>query len=230
MLKVIINVTEDAKEKTLEYEYDGDLRIPVTTLLERINYDYDEKIHYSSSCLQGLCGSCAMLINGWPKLACKTFVDEETMTKFFHKITIEPLSKFPVVKDLVVDRSQISENMKKSRQWLESDAMINPDNVDFEYTLSLCLQCGCCLEACPNYSKEENFQGAVLPVSQAKISKQEKDENALKQHKKNYSKFFFANCVKSMVCEDVCPIDIPTQRAISKMNRRSMWKIFNKED
>ena len=72
-ITVIIKTSEGMKE----YVYEGNLNIPVTTLLERINVKNDIKIHYSSSCLQGLCGSCSMIINGLPRLACKTFVNEE---------------------------------------------------------------------------------------------------------------------------------------------------------
>ena len=220
-LQVIIKTTQNDKEKVSHYEYEGDLNIPVTTLLEKINHKYDVKIHYSSSCLQGLCGSCTMLINGWPKLACQTFVDEEMSTKYFNRITIEPLSKFPVVKDLIVDRKVLYENMKESHQWIESKAKINPDNIEFEYELGGCIMCGCCLEACPNYNPDNEFQGAILPVSLAKILKQERDNNQLDFHKKNYNKHFFNNCLKTMVCEDICPMKIATQRAISIINNEN---------
>lgn len=179
-ITVIIKTSESMKE----YAYEGDLNIPVTTLLERINVKHDIKIHYSSSCLQGLCGSCSMIINGLPRLACKTFVNEEEMTKKTHKITIEPLSKFPVVNDLVVDRTSMFENIKNSRQWLEEEAHINKDNLEFEYEASQCLMCGCCLEACPNYTGEDTYYGAILPVTSSKISKQEMDMDKLKFLKK----------------------------------------------
>lgn len=230
-IDVIVKTVKDGCEVKKEFVYEGDLHIPVTTLLERINIGNDIRIHYSSSCLQGLCGSCAMLVNGWPKLACKTFVDEEAMTGYMHKITVEPLSKFPVVKDLVVDRNIIFENMKKSRQWLENNARIN-DNISFEYEVSQCLMCGCCLEACANYNGEDEYYGAVLPVSSSKISQQESDNDKLNFLKTDYEEHFFNGCVKSLVCEDICPMNIKTQRAISIMNRDMVWsfhKLFNKK-
>jgi len=226
-LKVIIKTFEDGQDVVREFEYTGELNIPVTALLDEINYRYDTKIHYSSSCLQELCGSCAMLINGWPKLACKTFLNELVMTKHFHRITIEPLTKFPVIKDLIIDRSILYENMKKAHQWLDDDAKINPDNIQFEYEVSQCLMCGCCLESCPNYNVEEDFMGVILPVSSSKITAQETNEDMLKKHKQIYKKHFYNNCVKSLVCEDVCPMNIPTQRAISKMNKKSIWYIYH---
>ena len=223
-LKVVVKTLEDEKEVRKEFTYEGNLNIPVTTLLERLNIEYDTKIHYSSSCLQGLCGSCAMLINGWPKLACKTFVNDEVMTKYSHKITIEPLSKFPVVKDLVIDRSVIFENMKRAQQWLEKDAIINRKNIPLEYNVSQCLMCGCCLEACANYNGEDEYYGVVLPVASSKISRQESDSEKIYSLKEQYNKHFFNGCVKSLVCEDVCPMEIPTQRAMSVMNHDSVWK------
>ena len=226
MLKVIIKTIEDGKETIREYDYDGDVNIPITTVLERLNHDHDMKIHYSSSCLQGLCGSCSMVINGLPKLACKTFLSDEIKGDN-SRIIIEPLSKFPVVKDLIVDRGKLYENMRDARQWLESKANINKKTLALEYELSQCLMCGCCVEACPNYNGENQFQGAILTVSQAKITQQESDDERIKQQKRYYKKHFYNNCVKSLACRDVCPMEIPTQRAISVMNHKHIWRIFD---
>lgn len=226
-IHITVKTREDGEEIIKEYEYTGDLNIPVTTLLEKINHTYDTKIHYSSSCLQGLCGSCAMLINGWPKLACKTFVNEEVMTKYFHKISIEPLSKFPIIKDLIIDRSELYENMRAAQQWLDEKAKFNSENIQFEYEVSQCLMCGCCLESCPNYNGENNFMGVILPVSSSKITAQETSKEKLKLHEQIHKKHFYNNCVKSLVCQDVCPMEIPTQRAISKMNQKSVWLLYH---
>jgi succinate dehydrogenase / fumarate reductase iron-sulfur subunit len=164
-----------------------------------------------------------MLINGWPRLACKTFVNDLIKNKT-NTIIIEPLSKFPIVNDLIIDRELMYDNIKKAQQWLEEDANINNDNLEFEYEVSQCLMCGCCLEACPNYNGEDEYYGTILPVSSSKISKQETDTDKLKFLKENYKKHFYNSCVKSLVCEDVCPMNIQTQRAISIMNRYSVWK------
>ena len=91
--------------------------------------------------------------------------------------------------------------------------------------MSLCLMCGCCTEACPNY-KLGDFVGAQVAVSASKLINQESDEKHLKNMKNKYKKRFFSHCVKSIACEDVCPMKIPTQRAISKMNRKSVWRIW----
>lgn len=203
-----------------EFQYDGDLNITVTSLLEKLG----NPVEYSCSCLQGICGACAMVINGEPKLACQTFLNDEQIVKEYDVITIEPLSKFPLVKDLKVDRSILYDSMKSSRLWLESDAEIQDDDLDFEYEMSLCLMCGCCCEVCPNYDLGD-FVGAHIPVSASKLINQEKDSSHVKEIKRSYKNGFYNHCVKSLACEDSCPAGISTQRAISRMNRKSVWKI-----
>ena len=216
-MKVKIKIDDDYQI----FDYDGDLNISVITLLEKL----DCPIEYSCSCLQGICGACAMVINSEPKLACKTFLNEEMMVVKYDQITIEPLSKFPLVKDLKVDRSILFDVMKDCELWLENDSEYNPKELDFEYEMSLCLMCGCCTEVCPNY-KLGDFVGTQVAVSASKLVNQESDEEHLKNIKNKYKKRFFSHCVKSTSCEDVCPMEIPTQRAISKMNRKSVWRIW----
>lgn len=201
------------------FDYEGDLNIPVTTLLERLG----RPVEHDSSCLQGLCGACAMVINSRPKLACKTFVNDEIGKD--NSITIEPLSKFPLVKDLRVDRSVLHQMMMECEQWLESDAETDGNDIAYEYEMSMCLMCGCCTEACPNYGFGD-FTGAPVAVSASKLISQEKDSVHSKNIKKHYKDKFYPHCVKTFACEDVCPMRIPTQRAISKMNRKSVWGIW----
>ena len=216
-MKVKIKIDDDYQI----FDYDGDLNISVITLLEKLDWP----IEYSCSCLQGICGACAMVINSEPKLACKTFLNEEMMVVKYDQITIEPMSKFPLVKDLKVDRSILFDVMKDCELWLENDSEYNPKELDFEYEMSLCLMCGCCTEVCPNY-KLGDFVGTQVAVSASKLVNQESDEEHLKNIKNKYKKRFFSHCVKSTSCEDVCPMEIPTQRAISKMNRKSVWRIW----
>lgn len=216
-MKVKVKIDEDYRI----FDYDGDLNISVITLLERL----DPPVEYSCSCLQGICGACAMVINSVPRLACKTFLNEETEVTENGMITIEPLSKFPPVNDLKVDRSALFDAMTDCELWLENDSEYNPEDLDFEYEMSLCLMCGCCTEVCPNY-KLGDFVGAQAAVSASKLINQESDKEHLKSMKKKYKKRFFSHCVKSISCEDVCPMEIPTQRAISRMNRKSVWRIW----
>src|SRR4051812_7664560 len=73
-------------------------------------------ITYDSNCLEEICGSCAMLINGKARMACSALVD-----KLEQPIKLEPFSKFPVVRDLAVDRSVLFENLKAVKAWVPVD-------------------------------------------------------------------------------------------------------------
>src|SRR5947209_2475831 len=73
-------------------------------------------ITYDSNCLEEVCGSCAMRINGRARMACSALVD-----KLEQPITLEPLSKFPVIRDLTVDRSVLFENLKAVKAWIPVD-------------------------------------------------------------------------------------------------------------
>src|SRR5436190_16783009 len=73
-------------------------------------------ITYESNCLEEVCGSCAMLINGKARMACSALVD-----KLEQPIRLDPLSKFPVVRDLATDRSVLFENLKRVKAWVPVD-------------------------------------------------------------------------------------------------------------
>ena len=111
---------------------------------------------WSHSCLQKKCGACAMVINGRPALACDTGLLQFKK----HIVTVEPLRKFPVIEDLLVDRSSIADRLKKSKVWFESEA--NTCNEDAAFEAGKCLQCGLCLEVCPNFYNEGEYGGMAL--------------------------------------------------------------------
>lgn len=233
MEKIIIKIKRQKSKTQLSYyqyfEYSGDMNIPVTTLLERINNQKNIKdidgnvvdpIEFSCSCLQGLCGSCAMVINDIPQLACKAFLNKVVKN---NQITIQPLTKFIVKHDLKVDRTYIYDMMKETQQWVNDEVNVNQKNIPFEYEMSQCLMCGCCIEVCPNHILDDKYIGIPAVVSSAKLINQEKDEKHIKEIKYHYKKKFYSNCVKSFLCQNVCPMNIPTKRAISTMNKHSVW-------
>ena len=138
------------------------------------------------------CGACAMLINERPRLACSTFLH----TLKGSTITLEPLSKFPLVRDLIVDRSILFENLKKLNLWLESEAYMNPWTHEPRYQSARCLMCGCCLEVCPNFSANGTFAGAVAAVNAFRILNEEQESTHLNEISAEYKKKYFEACGK----------------------------------
>src|SRR5438270_6213502 len=121
-------------------------------------------ITYDSNCLEEVCGSCAMLINGRARMACSALVD-----KLEHPIKLEPFSKFPVVRDLAVDRSVLFENLKAVKAWVPVDGTydlgagprMSTQDQEVAYPLSRCISCCCCMEACPQFNESTGFVGAA---------------------------------------------------------------------
>src|SRR5260370_7494383 len=95
-------------------------------------------IAYDSNCLEEVCGSCAMLVNGRARMACSALVD-----KLEQPIRVEPFSKFPIVRDLAVDRSVIFENLKRVKAWVPVDGtydlgprpLVNPPDTNQPYPI-----------------------------------------------------------------------------------------------
>jgi succinate dehydrogenase / fumarate reductase iron-sulfur subunit len=183
-------------------------------------------IAYDSNCLEEVCGSCAMLINGRARMACSALVD-----KLDQPITLEPFKKFPVVRDLQVDRSVIFENLKRVKAWVPIDGTydlgagprMSPEQQEWDYPLSRCISCCCCMEACPQFNEHTGFVGAAT-IAQVELFNAHPTGQALKQERLRalmgdggiQECGFAENCVK------VCPKDIPLTKAISDTGREVM--------
>src|ERR1700675_3235324 len=121
-------------------------------------------ITYDSNCLEEICGSCAMRINGKARMACSALVEN-----LEQPIRVEPLSKFPLVRDLQVDRSVLFENLMRVKAWVPVDGTYDlgsgprlfPQQQEANYPLSNCISCTCCMEVCPQFNDLTGFVGAA---------------------------------------------------------------------
>jgi succinate dehydrogenase / fumarate reductase iron-sulfur subunit len=122
-------------------------------------------VAWDCACLEEICGSCTMLINGRVMQSCSALVDNIGRTDA-GEIELEPMTKYPVMRDLVVDRSRIFQGLKKVKAWIPVDGYYDagpgptqsPEDSELRYPLSKCMTCGCCMEACPQYTKVETLQ------------------------------------------------------------------------
>jgi len=183
-----------------------------------------EPIIWECSCLQKKCGACAMVINGQPCLACD-MVLKELKTQ---RIRIEPLRKFPVIADLMVDRQKMMDNLKELQLWLTEDTMAAEKKNDLLYEASRCLQCGCCLEVCPNFSVDGDFFGmaAMVPASRLLQEMPASESGALR---KAYGKKIYNGCGKSLACRNICPAGLDIDALMVNSNAVMLWKkLFSK--
>ena len=223
IVKIKRQSSPDAAPYWQSFSYNGPMHVTVSAVLDAINYTDDmidtegksaTRVRWECSCLQSVCGGCAMVINGVPALACNTFVDEVAKDD----LVLEPLSKFPVVADLMVDRSIIYENLNQAKAYLESDIVSNAKSHEHQYSVAKCLKCGLCLEVCPNYHPGGSFFGAVFANESYLITSQSADKPTALV--KEYNTHFGAGCSKALSCQTVCPAGIETITSIMKMNRK----------
>ena len=183
-------------------------------------------ITYDSNCLEEVCGSCAMLINGRTRMACSALID-----KLEQPIRLEPFTKFPVVRDLAVDRSVLFENLKAAKAWVPIDGTydlgpgprVSPEEQEQAYPLSRCISCCCCMEACPQFDEDTGFVGAAT-ISQVRLFNTHPTGAVLKRDRLAalMGDGGIQECGYAQNCVEVCPKDIPLTRSISEVGGEVM--------
>jgi succinate dehydrogenase / fumarate reductase iron-sulfur subunit len=183
-------------------------------------------IVYDSNCLEEVCGSCAMLINGRARMACSALID-----KLEHPIRIEPLSKFPVIRDLSVDRSVLFENLKRVKAWVPVDGTYDlgsgprvfPGQQEEAYPLSRCISCCCCMEVCPQFNEKTNFVGAAT-IAQVQLFNLHPSGKVFKEDRLHalMGDGGIQECGYAQNCVEICPKDIPLTTAIADVGGQVM--------
>ncbi|HVX84394.1 MAG TPA: succinate dehydrogenase iron-sulfur subunit [Phycisphaerae bacterium] len=175
-------------------------------------------INYDAACLEEVCGSCTVVVNGKARQACSALVDHIRAAEGDGPITIEPMSKFPIIRDLVVDRTRMFENLKRIKGWIPVDGYyklgagpkMDPKKQEERYALSRCMTCGCCLEACPQFTLDNAFVGAQV-VAQVqyfnlhptgKVDGDERLEAVMGEGG-------ITDCGNAQNCVKVCPKELP---------------------
>ena len=184
-------------------------------------------IAYDSNCLEEICGSCAMLINGKARMACSALVDP-LLDEGKGTITLAPLSKFPVVRDLAVDRSVLFENLKAVKAWVPIDGTYDlgaaprqfPQIQEERYPLSNCISCTICMEVCPQFNDQTNFVGAAT-IAQARLFNLDPAGSVLKEERLRAlaGDGGVQECGYAQNCVQACPKQLPLTEAISDISR-----------
>ncbi len=182
---------------------------------------------WDMSCLEQVCGICTMVIDGRVRQSCSALVDDLLLASGGNTISLEPMTKFPNVRDLKVDRSKMFEHLKQVHAWVELDGShdlgpgptLSNEKAQERYAYSRCMTCGCCLEACPQYH-DDNYIGPQA-IAQArlfnmhptgKITIDERLDGLTQEDG-------ITNCGNAQNCVQVCPMSIPLTRAIYETNR-----------
>lgn len=180
-------------------------------------------VAWDCNCLEEVCGACTMVINGKVRQSCSALVD-----KLEKPIRLEPMSKFPVVRDLKVDRQFMFDALKRVKAWIPIDGTYNlgpgpkmsEQDQQTGYKLSQCMTCGCCVEVCPQFNDRSEFIGAAA-LSQVRLfnlhptGKMQKEERL----QTIMGEGGIEDCGNSQNCVNVCPKEIPLTTSIADLNR-----------
>jgi succinate dehydrogenase / fumarate reductase iron-sulfur subunit len=189
---------------------------------------------WDSGCLEEVCGACTMVINGKVRQSCSCLMDDYAPAEG-DEITLEPMSKFPVIRDLWVDRSRLFHNLKRVKAWVPIDGTYylgagpreKPSIQETRYKLSECMSCGCCLEACPQFNLETDakawdtaFIGAHA-ISQARLFNLHETGSQLKGERLEalMGPGGVSDCGNAQNCVKVCPKHIPLTESIAAIGR-----------
>jgi fumarate reductase iron-sulfur subunit len=195
--------------------------------LSEIREKQDPSLQFDFVCRAGICGSCGMLINGRPTLACRTLTkDLDT------EISLAPLPVFELIADLSVDTGKWMRGMSER---LETWVHTNGENADLRrleekmepalaekiYELDRCIECGCCVAACGTARMREDFVGAV---GLNKIARFRLDPRDRRSDKEFYELIGDDNgvfgCMSLLACHDFCPKNLPLSTQIAFLRRK----------
>ncbi len=230
--------TPDASPRTEHFEIPYRPNMNITSVLGEIACDPvtadgtpTTPIAYDANCLEEICGSCAMLINGRARMACSALVDKLRGPDSDEPITLAPLSKFPVVRDLAVDRSVLFENLKAVKAWVPVDGTYDlgpaprqfPQLQEQLYPLSNCISCTICMEVCPQFNDSTNFVGAAT-IAQVKLFNNNPTGAVLKEERLRAlaGDGGVQECGFAQNCVNACPKQLPLTEAISDVSRDVM--------
>ncbi len=215
-------------------------------------------VAWDCNCLEEVCGACTMVINGKVRQACSALVDR-LLEDNPAEIQLEPMTKFPVLRDLLVDRSRLFRALRKTKAWIPVDGYYNmgsgprvsQEEQERAYPLSTCMSCGCCLEACPQYTKVELTPADGETGEQFQQRKQAAyDSGFIGAHAISQVMLFNSHptgkmqasqrldalmdtggiqvCGNAQNCVSVCPKEIPLTTSIARAGRATTLRMIRR--
>jgi fumarate reductase iron-sulfur subunit len=237
LLKISVlryNPQERGSEPYMQaYELEETDGMTLFIALNEIREQQDGSLQFDFVCRAGICGSCAMLINGRPALACRTLTQQ-----LGPEITLAPLPVFELIGDLSVNTGKWMRAMSERLEtWIHTQEAVNlgqleermePELAEAIYELDRCIECGCCVAGCGTARMREDFVGAVgiNKIARFRLDPrdQRSDEDFYELIGDDDGVF---GCMSLLGCHDVCPKELPLQTQIAFIRRKLVsmaWK------
>ncbi len=225
-LKILrYNPEKDAQPHYERYSLDAEPTDRILDVLEKIKAYEDGTLTFRRSCAHGICGSCAMRINGRNRLACKTLLQTLDTSK---EITVEPILGLPRVKDLIVDMTTFFDNYKKVMPYFINDEPLPADGRErlqspeererFDDTTK-CILCGACTTACPTFWADNSYVGPSAIVNAHRFIFDSRDRAAAERLKILAGESGVFRCRTAFNCTEACPREIQITKAIAEVKR-----------
>jgi len=210
------------------FELDEAHAMTLFIALTEIRQTQDPSLQFDFVCRAGICGSCGMVINGRPGLACRTLTKDLPET-----ITLAPLPSFELIGDLSVNTGKWMRGMSERLEtWVHQQNLeqvdidcveqaMEPELAEKIYELERCIECGCCVAACGTAQMHDDFVGAVGLNQITRFRLDPRDERTDADYYQlvgDESGVF--GCMTLLGCEDLCPKDLPLAAQIAFLRRR----------
>jgi succinate dehydrogenase / fumarate reductase iron-sulfur subunit len=217
---------KDARPRIVSYPVPVKPGMTVLDGLHYIKENIDQTLAWRYSCRMGVCGSCGMLINGTPALACNTQILEVTGTK----LTLGPLPNFDIIRDLVPDLTPMLDKHQALGPFIRRDETEtndpageyyqSPEELERYLQFSFCIKCGCCMSACPTLATDTRYLGP-MPLTQAfRYNNDTRDGAAGERAALAATSHGVFRCHYAGECSRACPKGVDPARAIQLLKRQ----------
>lgn len=211
------------------FEIDEEPMMGLFTVLTQIREEQDPSLMFDFGCHASVCGSCGMLINGRPALACRTLTSTLPQTT-----TLHPMPVFKHVGDLCVDTGTwFRAAYDNVESWIHTDKKFDKTALEERlsndvmlqiYELDRCIECGCCVAACGTANVKDDFVGATVVNRVARFLIDPRDKRTNREYYDvigtDYGIF---GCIGLLGCDDICPKEIPLQETLAMVRRKMAW-------
>ncbi len=204
----------------------------VLDALNHIKDQIDGTLTYRWSCRMGVCGSCGMMVNGEPKLTCAAFLKDY----YPNAIRVEPLTNFPVIRDLVINLDDFMHKLKELKTWLipkeekpvsAGEYLQTPEQLAHYKQFSMCINCMLCYAACPVYGLEPRFLGPAAIALAQRYNLDSRDGAKAERSEMVASSEGIWECTFIGECSRVCPKHVDPAAAIQQAkvsNAQDWWR------
>lgn len=217
----IMRYRPEEDDKPFIQAYDVPYRHEMS-VLDALNYikdNLDSTLSYRWSCRMAICGSCGVMVNGVPKLGCKTFLRD-----FYpKKVKVEPLANFPVERDLIVDLSPFVAKLESIKPYIIPEGELSPEDGPSIQTpkqlamykqYSMCINCGLCYAACPQYALNKDFLGPAAITLLHRYNRDSRDFGKKQRMELLNAETGVWSCTFVGYCSEVCPKGVDPAAAI----------------